>query len=318
VIWLTWRQHRLEALGSALVLVVLVVLVVAVVTAAQPVIEQIRHACPGGGGGDSCGRALSNYEGRFYVVNQIVYLAFLAVPVLSGLFVGAPLLARELEHGTDQLVWSQGITRGRWLLIKLAVLAAATVIIAGILAVTGYESSSARPDMLFNKWSTFDTQGPEFVAYALFSFALGVAASSLIGRTVPAMAAVLVGFVGARLAVGLFARRGFLPPLEWDVTTGIPAAQLGQNWTIGTRRNVDLSGHAISDEAYNRVFTACARVGKDPDAFRGCLHDQGVMVVQSYQPADRFALFQGIETAIFIVAAIALLGLSVWLVRRRA
>jgi hypothetical protein len=131
------------------------------------------------------------------------------------------------------------------------------------------------------------------------------------------MAAVLVGFVGARLGVGLFARRGFLPPLEWDVTTGM-ANPLGQNWAIGTRRNVDLSGHAISDEAYNRVFAACARVAKDPDAFRGCLHDQGVMVVQSYQPADRFALFQGIETAIFIVAAIALLGLSVWLVRRRA
>jgi LPXTG-motif cell wall-anchored protein len=45
---------------------------------------------------------------------------------------------------------------------------------------------------------------------------------------------------------------------------------------------------------------------------------QGVRVLLSYQPADRFPLFQGIETTIFVIAAIALLGLAVWLVRRRA
>jgi hypothetical protein len=49
-----------------------------------------------------------------------------------------------------------------------------------------------------------------------------------------------------------------------------------------------------------------------------CWHEHGVKLVQAYQPADRFPLFQGIETAIFVIAAIALLGLSVWLVRRRA
>jgi hypothetical protein len=51
---------------------------------------------------------------------------------------------------------------------------------------------------------------------------------------------------------------------------------------------------------------------------QGCWHDHGIKVLQTYQPAERFPLFQGIETAIFVVAAIALLGLAVWLVRRRA
>ena len=36
-----------------------------------------------------------------------------------------------------------------------------------------------------------------------------------------------------------------------------------------------------------------------------------------FQPADRFWLFQGIETALFVLLAVALLLLAVRLVRRR-
>ena len=50
------------------------------------------------------------------------------LPALAGLFVGAPLLARELEHGTHRFAWTQAITRRRWLLSKTALLAAGTVL----------------------------------------------------------------------------------------------------------------------------------------------------------------------------------------------
>jgi hypothetical protein len=45
------------------------------------------------------------------------------LPALAGLFVGAPLLARELEQGTHRFAWTQGVTRRRWLLSKTALLA---------------------------------------------------------------------------------------------------------------------------------------------------------------------------------------------------
>ena len=32
------------------------------------------------------------------------------LPALAGLFIGAPLLARELEHGTHRLAWTQSLT----------------------------------------------------------------------------------------------------------------------------------------------------------------------------------------------------------------
>ena len=39
--------------------------------------------------------------------------------------------------------------------------------------------------------------------------------------------------------------------------------------------------------------------------------------VINYQPANRFWAFQGLETALFVVAALALVGLSFWWVRHR-
>jgi hypothetical protein len=217
MIWLTWRQHRIEGLGTALVVALVVGAVGSLVVAAQPLLEQIRHVCPIVAD-DSCGRALIAFQSRFGVFQQPLYLAFLVLPALPGFFIGAPLLAREFEQGTDQMVWTQGITRRRWLLVKLAVLASATAVMAGIVAVAGQEWSTSVPDNSYSQWFAFDVQGPELVAYTLFAFALGVAAGAAIGRTVPAMAAALVVFVGARAAVQLFARRNFLPPVELEMS----------------------------------------------------------------------------------------------------
>jgi hypothetical protein len=49
-----------------------------------------------------------------------------------------------------------------------------------------------------------------------------------------------------------------------------------------------------------------------------CWHEHGVKLLQTYQPADRLPLFQGIETAIFVIAANALLQFATWLVGRQA
>jgi len=43
------------------------------------------------------------------------------VPALVGAIFGAPLIARELETGIFRLVWTQSITRKRWLAAKLGV-----------------------------------------------------------------------------------------------------------------------------------------------------------------------------------------------------
>ena len=57
------------------------------------------------------------------------------VPALIGAFVGAPVLAREMETGTFRYAWTQGFGRWRWTLAKLVGLAVAVTAAAGAISV---------------------------------------------------------------------------------------------------------------------------------------------------------------------------------------
>jgi hypothetical protein len=286
------------------------VVVAAFFISAQPMLQQANSACPTG---DSCSSAVQAFLDRFGTLRVALKAILIGLPVLPGLFVGAPLLAREFEQGTDQLVWSQGITRRRWLFVKLGLLIAVTLFFATSLAVAGRVWFEAQPAFNSSQWTEFDIQGPAYVSYAFFSLALGVAAGAAIGRTVPAIAVALVGFVGARMAIEFLARPNFLAPLQWDVSTSLPGQ--GDAWTFGDQRHVDLQGHQISDAQWQAAINPCSQIQGD---LGSCLRDHGVVVLQAYQPGDRFWLFQGIEAVIFTVIGIALLGLAVWLVSRRS
>jgi hypothetical protein len=318
VIWLTWRQHRLEAIGAALLLLPFTLAVIGLITAVRPLLDQASVACAPVGSGqglaDACSAILEQYTGRFGFVHQILHVGFLALPVLPGLFVGAPLLAREFEQGTEQIVWTQGITRERWIFSKLAILGGATVLTAALLGAIAGQWADAQPASMRSLWYSFDLEMPTYIAYSFFSFALGMAAGAAIRRTVAAMAAALVGFVGVRLLIGLLARRSYQPPLDWDVTTGL--VNQTDAWLLDGQRHVDLHGNAVSDGRFGEVASACA--SSPPGTFGTCLRDQGIVVLQAYQPAGRFWTFVAIESAIFIALALALLGLAIFLVRRRA
>ncbi len=45
---------------------------------------------------------------------QTVSSLMFVVPVLLGVFVGAPLISRELDTGTFRFAWTQGAGRTRW------------------------------------------------------------------------------------------------------------------------------------------------------------------------------------------------------------
>jgi len=53
------------------------------------------------------------------------------------------------------------------------------------------------------------------------------------------------------------------------------------------------------------------------DAFLACAHTHGWLQFVSWQPANRFWTFQGIESLIFFGLAAALLAFTIWWVRRR-
>jgi hypothetical protein len=112
----------------------------------------------------------------------------LLAPAVIGLFWGAPLIARELETGTDALAWNQSVTRTRWLAVKLTV--GALVAMAATEALCLMQSWWAAPigravgdgassGVLAQGRFTqlvFDTHGITPLGYAAFAFALGVTA----------------------------------------------------------------------------------------------------------------------------------------------
>ena len=56
-------------------------------------------------------------------------------PPIVGAFLGAPVLARELESGTFRFAWTQGFGRWRWTLAKLVTLGVVVTALAGAISV---------------------------------------------------------------------------------------------------------------------------------------------------------------------------------------
>ena len=62
----------------------------------------------------------------YHLVYLLGALLIILLPAVIGLFWGAPLIARELETGTFRLAWNQSVTRERWLAVKLGILGLAS------------------------------------------------------------------------------------------------------------------------------------------------------------------------------------------------
>src|SRR5262249_30193792 len=150
----------------------------------------------------------------------IIWLNLL--PALLGIFLGAPLVAREWEQGTFRLAWTQSVTRMRWLALKLSgVLGAALLATAALTALlTWWFAPLDHFGGLYFPLA-FDLEGAVPVAYAAYGLALAVAMGALLRRVVPAMAATVAGFLAIRVPVELWLRPRYLPPIT---LTGAPGS----------------------------------------------------------------------------------------------
>jgi hypothetical protein len=234
------------------------------------------------------------------------------LPALAGLFIGAPLLARELEHGTHRFAWTQGVTRRRWLLSKTALLAAATLVggIAASALVMWWRSPF---DTLEGRMSPsgFDIEGLVVPAYALFALAVGVLMGLLFRRTVAAMTATLVVFAGTRLVVLKFLRPNLESPLHRTAIATDTGRQAG-DWVLSDTL-VDAGGRKITAAHEDLAVLHAQQAGIDPHNYLVTL---GWKRLLSYQPAGRFWTFQVLEAGLFAVLAVAVVLATVWLVRR--
>src|SRR3954451_19592031 len=95
--WLTYRQHRMQLLVTVAFLALL---------------GLVLYASAANTAGTE-----EDFQTLYHYVSSMP-----AVPIAIGVFWGAPLLAAEYERGTSRLAWTQSISRGHWLAVKLGVL----------------------------------------------------------------------------------------------------------------------------------------------------------------------------------------------------
>lgn len=303
MIWLTWRQQRLETLlGGALLALLAVFLLVTGLDMASAY-QRLGVAACLTSSTEACATIIGAFRTQYGTMSGILtWLALL--PLIFGVLLAAPFVL-ELEQGTYRLVWTQGITRTRWVTLKLGLLIAAALLVAVALTalLTWWRTPFDHLEGSFQP-STFDVEGLVPLAYTVFAVALSLGAGTLLRRTVPAIAISLVGFVALRLAVEGWIRPAYMPPVVTALTTG---RFQRSNWLLGNFFR-DRLGHRLN---IFDILRACgvAHGQNGAGISLACLRQHGIVNVVTYQPGSRFWQFQGIESAIFLVLAAGLLAL---------
>ncbi len=308
MIWLTWRQMRAEYVGFAIVLALLAAALVG--TGIEMRGFEGGLACLSVTAAPSCGGQGDFVRAFGTLFNLSAWLD--VIPLLLGIFIGAPLVAREIERGTHRLVWTQSVTRQRWIVVKITGIVAIAALAGGVIAVL--MTWWRQPWDLIQ--SSFDAAGFDFeglmpFAYSLFALSLGVLAGTLIRRTIPAMAITLAGFLAVRLPIEYLLRPHFMTPIT-QLNTG-NAAPPGA-WILDS---------GLVDRHGNQVFESQAFQLCGPSLVQGakeagtCLARFGIHSSVVYQPADRFWLFQLMEAGIYTALSVLFLSVAVVWIRRR-
>ena len=327
----TWRQHRFTLLGVvALLGAVAVYLWIAGLQLHRAYAAAI--ACHPAGS-PACQDLVNTFNGMgTFLANGSLLQA---LPVLIGAFVGAPVLARELETGTYRYAWTQGFGRWRWTLGKLVPLAVAVTAAAGAFGVllswyyqpyiaAGHQALGLSQTSAFNA-GLFDLREVAFPAWTLAAFAIGALAGMLIRRVVPAIAATLAVYAGLAFAAGVFLREHYLTPLLTTNLT-VPGSTwiIRQWWTKGGTTLSQSTIQRVMDPVFQRLMPAVppdqVHLYKQP-TFLNTEHyltQHGYTYWTRYQPGSRFWPFQWIEGGWLLALSALLIAVTIWLVRRRA
>jgi len=303
----TTRQHK-----TALLWTIAVVAVVAIALAVTG-IQLHGLAVRGGRNWYGLTRASVDYAGLLQVFALILQLTAL----LAGMFLGAPLLPREIDSGTAKLAWTQAASRTRWLLAQVLTLAGLLALAAlAIGAEFGWWLSPFPQDdfgSIYPRspwWPLRFNLSPLLLAgWVVFALICGVFLGAAIRRTLPAVAATLAGYGAVLYEVSASWRMHYLPPLHRAVSVQFQGGgSYGYTMSWGPQRPVIMSEALAWPDG--RLLSNAEQLR--PGAWMTAHH---VVMWITYQPSSRYHIFQAIElgwllvaSALLVVAAIVVIG----------
>jgi hypothetical protein len=283
--WVAWRQQRLQILLSLGIIVLLAAVLTFVRFDAQSITDE------------------QVVDERYGTYINYMRLVLLALPVLLGMFAGAPLFAREIEHGTHVFGLTQSIGRTRWWATKIAVAGVPLIIGMTLLGLLNAWASAPLQIAMFGGrlvTPTFEIQGLAVGAYTVLAFTLSATIGLLMRNTLAAMVVTVIAYIPLISLAANVLRPAYATPLTSNYET-MPA----DAWVVESSY-VDAAGNEVS---YSPV--GCTTSISD------CLTSQGLVRQVWYQPDDRFWSFQVIETGMFAVLAALVIGIGAWALHNR-
>lgn len=237
--------------------------------------------------------------------------ALTALPFVVAAWAGAALFGRELEHGTGQLAWTQGLSPARWLATKLIVPTILVTAGTGLLVTLHRLMWSAGDGRIDTAKSWYDnltlhTNGPTTVAFALTGLAGGALGGVLLRRTMPALTFALTGVAATRFLADQ------LMPHLWPAVTRVTSLDDGyRSAGLGVDSGlVTATGAHIADPGCGptSVSSTCKTVydGLDATGF-----------YTTYHPESHYWPLQLTTTAL-VVAVSSALAVAAFVLLERA
>jgi hypothetical protein len=350
--WTIWRQHRAAIAGLLIVFAAFALrLIVTGIQTHLAYARYLQHHC----------LTVQLPPCRPALLNQIsadswVFAKYTGVAVLPGLvgvFLGAPLVAREFETGAFRFSLTQGLSARRQLALKLLFLGAAVVVASALLGMLSMWDMAPHEHIArggyagLSYWSPvyFNSTVLTFPAWALLDLSLGVLAGVTIKRVVPAMAVTIVA-IACVAAAGTSYAAGHPGGLYSNLLRVAPMAMRDRSAPFG---------HTMSSGFWPRTVTkgllrppgppgsiqvaswltgpggqrlspraAGSLLNKVPEpVMRSVARSQAWVATRhisfwiGYQPASRYWLFQGAAAAILLALAAMASLIAVRLIGRR-
>ena len=209
IVRLTFRMHRFEV-GAVVVLGALLVVGSIIASWALANVGLGPDCQPNFETGELPESCIAEYE----TFNRIASLAspisalMVLYPIITGLLIGGPVIAREIERGTTSLAWSLSPSRLRWFLhrvVPMAILVVAMTFIVGAAAEHLTRALTPETDLAAS-FVGFRFRGVLMATQAFLLASTAVTVGALFGRAVPTFLLGLILGMLTIVAVGLLHR----------------------------------------------------------------------------------------------------------------
>ena len=308
IVRLTFRMHRFEV-GAIVILAALLILgsiIVSWALANVGLSPECQRLAETGELPDSCVVAFETFNKIVSLASPISLLTTL-FPIIAGLLIGGPIVAREIERGTTSLAWSLSPSRLRWFLhrvVPMALLLVAVSFTVGAAADHLTHALSPRAD-LSASFIGFRFRGVLLATQAFLLASTAVGVGALFGRAVPTFLLSLILGMLTIVSVGLLYRQILLDEA---------VVQRQDENTVFSSDDLYLDNRLELPDGRLVTYEELIRI--DPRAFESEFGPQ-YPNVSLLIPGDRYRIVETREAAVELVLGLVFLVGGAFVVTRR-